>query len=81
MNMENEDKASMLQRQKLKHFVKELELFRGRHTEYVSVYVPQGYDMNAIINHLQQEQGTATNIKSKTLNSDCRIKREHLDEL
>src|SRR3989339_616649 len=66
MNMENEDKASMLQRQKLKHFVKELELFRGRHTEYVSVYVPQGYDMNAIINHLQQEQGTATNIKSKT---------------
>ena len=59
-------KISAQQRQKLKHFVKELSVFRGRHTEFVSVYVPQGYDMNAIINHLQQEQGTATNIKSKT---------------
>lgn len=63
---EEKGKISMQQRQKLKHFVKELEAFRGRHTEFVSVYVPQGYDMNAIINHLQQEQGTATNIKSKT---------------
>ena len=39
---------------KLKHFVKELENFRGRHTELVSVYVPAGYDLNKIINHLQQ---------------------------
>lgn len=69
MNMANDDaqkKISMQQRQKLKHFVKELDPVRGRHTELVSVYVPAGYDMNAIINHLQQEQGTATNIKSKT---------------
>jgi peptide chain release factor subunit 1 len=49
----------------LKHFVKELEGYRGRHTELVSVYVPAGYDLNAIINHLQEEQGTAGNIKSK----------------
>jgi peptide chain release factor subunit 1 len=48
----------------IKKFVKELENFRGRHTELVSVYVPQGYDMNKIINHLAQEQGTAANIKS-----------------
>lgn len=67
MNMaDDEKKAGMLQRQKLKHFIKELDPVRGRHTELVSVYVPQGYDMNAIINHLQQEQGTATNIKSKS---------------
>ncbi|MBD3313350.1 peptide chain release factor 1 [Candidatus Woesearchaeota archaeon] len=52
------------QRYKLKKFVKELELYRGRHTELVTVYVPQGYDLNKIINHLQDEQGTATNIKS-----------------
>ncbi len=65
-NDDEQKKMNMLQRQKLKHFIKELDPVRGRHTELVSVYVPAGYDMNAIINHLQQEQGTATNIKSKT---------------
>jgi peptide chain release factor subunit 1 len=48
----------------LKKFVKQLEGYRGRHTELVTVYVPQGYDLNKIINHLAQEQGTAANIKS-----------------
>ena len=52
------------QKHELKKFIKELELHRGRHTELVSVYIPFGYDMNKIINHLSQEQGTATNIKS-----------------
>jgi peptide chain release factor subunit 1 len=52
------------QRFELKKFVKELEKYRGRHTELVSVYVPEGYDMNKIMNHLAQEQGTASNIKS-----------------
>ncbi|MEM4637769.1 MAG: peptide chain release factor aRF-1 [Candidatus Woesearchaeota archaeon] len=66
INEEEQKKISQQQRQKLKHFIRELETIRGRHTELVSVYIPAGYDMNAIINHLQQEQGTATNIKSKT---------------
>ena len=48
----------------LKKFIKELENYRGRHTELVSVYIPQEYDLNKIINHLAQEQGTAANIKS-----------------
>ena len=52
------------QRFELKKFVKELEQYRGRHTELVTVYVPSGYDINKIIGHLKQEQGTATNIKS-----------------
>ena len=52
------------QKYELKKFVKELEKPRGRHTELVSVYVPAGYEMTKIINHLAQEQGTATNIKS-----------------
>jgi len=52
------------QRHDIKKFVKELDQYRGRHTEFVSVLVPAGYDMNKIINHLSQEQGTATNIKS-----------------
>ncbi len=52
------------QKYKLKKLVKKLSQYRGRHTELVSVYIPNGYDMNKIINHLSQEQGTATNIKS-----------------
>ncbi|MBD3164337.1 peptide chain release factor 1 [Candidatus Woesearchaeota archaeon] len=52
------------QKHELKKFIKELEQYRGRHTEFVSVLIPAGYDLNKIINHLSQEQGTATNIKS-----------------
>ena len=52
------------QQQKLKRLIKELSLHRGRHTELVTVYIPAGYDLNKIIGHLQQEQGTAENIKS-----------------
>src|SRR3989344_3510586 len=52
------------QRHLLKKFVKELSQYKGRHTELVSVYIPQDYDMNKIINHLYQEQDTASNIKS-----------------
>src|SRR3989344_4593258 len=51
-------------RYQLKKTLKELEQYRGRHTELVTVYVPSGYDINKINSHLAQEQGTATNIKS-----------------
>lgn len=54
------------QRFKLKKFIKELEQYRGRHTELVSVYIPAGYDLNKVTNHIFQEQGTASNIKSAT---------------
>ncbi|MBN1644851.1 peptide chain release factor 1 [Candidatus Woesearchaeota archaeon] len=52
------------QRFELKKFIKELSSYRAAHTEFVSVYIPAGYDMFKIINHLAQEQGTASNIKS-----------------
>ncbi len=52
------------QRHDLKRFIKELERHKGRHTELVSVYIPTGYDLIKIIQHLDQEKGTATNIKS-----------------
>ncbi len=57
---------SQKQQHQIKKFIKELEPKRGRHTELVSVYIPSGYEITAIINHLAQEQGTAANIKSKT---------------
>ena len=52
------------QKFKLKKLIKELSKHRGRHTELVTVYIPQGYDIIKIIQHLAQEQGTASNIKS-----------------
>ena len=57
---------STKEKQKLKRFVRGLEKIRGRHTELVTVYVPAGYELIKIIQHLQQEQGTASNIKDKT---------------
>ncbi|MFW6230619.1 MAG: peptide chain release factor aRF-1 [Nanoarchaeota archaeon] len=60
------DKITAAQRYKLKHFIMHLEQFRGRHTELVTVYIPAGYDINKIITHISQEQGTASNIKSKS---------------
>jgi peptide chain release factor subunit 1 len=50
---------------KLRKLVNELRGKRGRHTELVSVYIPKGFDMNNVISQLMDEQGTATNIKSK----------------
>lgn len=60
------DKMQITEKQKhqLSKFIKEIERHRGRHTELVSVYIPQGYDIIKVINHLEQEKGTATNIKS-----------------
>ena len=54
------------QKFKIKKFIKDLSKVRGRHTELISVYIPAGYDIIKIINHLAQEQGTASNIKDKT---------------
>ncbi|MEM4240440.1 MAG: peptide chain release factor aRF-1 [Candidatus Woesearchaeota archaeon] len=48
----------------LKKFIRELEGYKAAHTEFVTVYVPAGYDLVKIMQHLAQEQGTATNIKS-----------------
>jgi len=53
-------------KKKLLRFIKELGSYRGRHTELVSIYIPQGYDVIKIIHHVQTEQGTAQNIKDKT---------------
>ena len=65
MNQKETDyQLNAKERRKLKDFVKELSQYRGRHTELVSVYVPHGYDLNKINQHLEQEKDTASNIKS-----------------
>ena len=50
---------------KLKKLIKELDAIRGRHTELVSVYTPSGYSLIEVINQLNNEKSTASNIKSK----------------
>lgn len=52
------------QKFELKKLLKELSEYKGRHTELVTVYISQGYDIIKVINQLSQEQGTASNIKS-----------------
>lgn len=48
----------------LRKKISKLKSYRAPHTEFVTVYIPKGYDMNKIIQHLAEEQGTASNIKS-----------------
>lgn len=55
--------TSLNEKLKLRKLIKQLKQYRGRHTELVTVYVPVGYDLTKVINQLQDEQGTATNIK------------------
>ena len=50
---------------KLKRIVEELESYRGRHTELISVYIPSGHNIFAISNQLEYEKSMAENIKSK----------------
>jgi peptide chain release factor subunit 1 len=50
---------------KLKKLLKQLDAIRGRHTELVSVYIPAGYSLHEVVSQIEQEKGTAENIKSK----------------
>ncbi len=48
----------------LKKMISDLKSHKAPHTEFVSVYIPAAYEMTKIIQHLAEEQGTASNIKS-----------------
>src|SRR3989344_1517465 len=52
-------------RYELEEFVQELEKYKGRHTELISVYAPAGYNLINVSKQLDQEKSTAMNIKSK----------------
>ncbi len=65
MSKDKKHQITSRERRKVKKFIENIDDIRGRGTELVSVYVPAGYDLNNIIQHLQEEQSTAQNIKSK----------------
>ncbi len=64
--MDDVEKRKQKLKFKLRKLVRDLAKRRARHTELISVYVPQDYDLQLIINQLSTEAGTARNIKSAT---------------
>lgn len=53
------------ERLELENLIEELEKYRGRHTELVTIYVPSEYNLNLINKQVEFEKSTAENIKSK----------------
>ncbi|RLG12741.1 peptide chain release factor 1 [Candidatus Pacearchaeota archaeon] len=53
-----------LSKNELEEKIEELEKYKGRHTELISVYISAGYDANAVQRQLEAEKSTAKNIKS-----------------
>jgi peptide chain release factor subunit 1 len=51
-------------KEELEGIIEELEKHKGRHTELITVYIPAGYDVNAVQRQLEGEKSTAKNIKS-----------------
>jgi peptide chain release factor subunit 1 len=52
------------QKYELETTVEELESYRGRHTELITVLIPAGATLTQTTKQLEDEKGTATNIKS-----------------
>lgn len=52
------------QKFELETLVEELEGYRGRHTELITVLIPAGATLTQTTKQLEDEKGTATNIKS-----------------
>lgn len=50
--------------EELEEQLKELENYKGRATELISVYISEGYDVNSVQKQLEAEKSTAKNIKS-----------------
>ena len=61
INIEKQDSVKIY---KIRKTLEELSKKSGRGTELITVYIPKGKQLHEIIGSLQQEQGTADNIKS-----------------
>ncbi len=54
----------IIDKNELEEVIAELKIYKGRQTELITVYVPAGYDVNAVQRQLEGEKSTAKNIKS-----------------
>ncbi len=61
IDVEKQDSVKLY---KIRKTLEELSQKSGRGTELITVYIPKGKQLHEIISSLQQEQGTADNIKS-----------------
>ena len=61
IDIEKQDSVKLY---KIRKTLEELSQKSGRGTELITVYIPKGKQLHEIISSLQQEQGTADNIKS-----------------
>ena len=61
IKIEKQDSVKMY---KIRKMLDEISQKSGRGTELITVYIPKGKQLHEIISTLQQEQGTADNIKS-----------------
>lgn len=69
-----------IRKRRLKDLVEELDDFRGRHTELVSVYVPAGYNLNKVTDQINNEKSTANNIKSKSVRKNVLAALERITQ-
>jgi len=53
-----------LTKNELEEVIEELGQFKGRHTEFITVYISAGYDAVSVQKQLEAEKSTAKNIKS-----------------
>ena len=54
MSKSNAKAMDPKERRRVKNLVRELKSHRGLHTEYVSVYIPAGYEISKIIEKRKQ---------------------------
>jgi len=57
---------TILTKNELEEKVNEIESHKGKHTEFITVYIPADYDVNSVQRQLEAEKSTAKNIKSTT---------------
>ncbi len=55
---------SQITKFELEELLENLEKHKGKHTEFITVYIPAGYDANSVQRQLEAEKSTAKNIKS-----------------
>ncbi len=70
--------AGLNDRLKFRKLIKQLKEYRARHTELITVYLSPGTDLTKQIQTLQDEQGTATNIKDKNTSKSVIIALERM---
>jgi peptide chain release factor subunit 1 len=67
-------------KRRFKALIEELDKFKGRHTELVSVYIPSGYNIYKVAEQINSEKSTAQNIKSKSVRKNVLAALERISQ-